>query len=292
MRTAPVTRAIAATAACLLCACTNISGSPALTRAPMGCSCDRPTRTSTPSLARRRPPPSSTIGQADLACVHGSDHAIARRGQRQHDTRRAAIRQPARCAARRARPPCAQSARRQRRCRGRAAPVLRPLEASTHSPVSASICAASASVTASQPRLARECGRSGSRSPRELPAHCRRCGPSTWFMSVISARVGKPAPAATSTMLRASSRAVSMRRCRRRHCRHLTSITRHCSPAASFLRQDAGRDQRHRLDGGGDIADGIQPPIGRRHARDWRRRWRSRLRARRASATAFDGATW
>ena len=58
--------------------------------------------------------------------------------------------------------------------------------------------------------------------------------PNTWFMSVISARVRRPAPPATSTMLRASSWPNSGVAAKA-PLPHLMSIARPCSPAASFF---------------------------------------------------------
>ena len=69
-----------------------------------------------------------------------------------------------------------------------------------------------------------------SRTSTALPAVV----PSTWFMSVTSACVGRPAPTATSTRLRAKVSAVAAS-VQKAPLPSFTSITSASSPAASFF---------------------------------------------------------
>jgi hypothetical protein len=64
------------------------------------------------------------------------------------------------------------------------------------------------------------------------------------------------------TRLRASAKRLVGRR--KRAAPHLHVQHQPLQPGGELLGQDAGGDQRHRLDGGGDVADGVQPPVGRR----------------------------
>ena len=85
-------------------------------------------------------------------------------------------------------------------------------------------------------------------------------------MSVINARVGKPASLATATRLSASARASS---CvvQNAPLPCLTSISNACSAGGQLLGQDAGGDQRQRLHRAGGVADRVEPAVGRRDAR-------------------------
>ena len=99
---------------------------------------------------------------------------------------------------------------------------------------------------------------SASRTSSALPAVL----PSTWFMSVTSARGRQP-------------RAAGDRHQRRRQCTCLVGRGTEravaglhvdhqaLQPGGEFLRQDAGGDQRQRLDRAGDVADRVEPPVGR-----------------------------
>ena len=97
---------------------------------------------------------------------------------------------------------------------------------------STSISAASSRVTSSN--------RGSRRTPlRKSSASCTsttlpQLWPSTWFMSVIKARVGNPAPLATDTSDCASCRAMAGVPAKA-PLPTFTSSTRPCRPAASFL---------------------------------------------------------
>ena len=102
-------------------------------------------------------------------------------------------------------------------------------------------------------------------------------------MSVMSARAGRPLPAATSTIACASSRAAS-RSAMNAPEPALTSITSASRPAASFLdRIEAtisGSDSTVR----GRVADRVQPPVGRRQVAGLADDRAARVRDRRAQA--------
>ena len=100
-------------------------------------------------------------------------------------------------------------------------------------------------------------------------------------MSVSSAAVGSPLPRATSTIARASSRALS-RSGRNAPEPTLTSMTSASRPGGQLLGQDRADDQRDRLDGPGGVADRVQPPVGRGQAGGLADDRAARTRARRA----------
>ncbi len=107
-------------------------------------------------------------------------------------------------------------------------------------------------------------------------------------MSVISATVGRPAPLATPAMLRASSRAPSSVGMKAPEP-VLTSMTSALQPRREFLRQDRGGDQRDRLDRRGDVANGVEAPVGGREIGGLADDRAARL-ARRRGETARDRA--
>ncbi len=86
---------------------------------------------------------------------------------------------------------------------------------------------------------------------------------SGWFMSVIRAEVFTPAPLATSTSDCARSFACSWS-AMKAPLPVLTSSTSVCETGSKLLGQDGGRDQRNGIDGGGDIAHGVELAVGRR----------------------------
>ena len=82
-------------------------------------------------------------------------------------------------------------------------------------------------------------------------------------MSVISACVFSPAPPAVSIRLRASARACSIGR----HEGSRSDLDIHdqsVEPGCDLLRQDRGGDQWNRFHCAGDVADGVEAPIGGR----------------------------
>jgi hypothetical protein len=82
-------------------------------------------------------------------------------------------------------------------------------------------------------------------------------------MSVTSAVAGSPAPRAVRTRLWASSSACA-RRGREGAAADLHVQHQALQPGGQLLGQDAGGDQRHRFDRGRHVANGVQPPVGRR----------------------------
>ena len=82
------------------------------------------------------------------------------------------------------------------------------------------------------------------------------------FMSVMSARVGQPAPFATST----SARRERPRVVQRRHegaGAGLDVEDQRVEPGGELLRQDRGGDEVDQLDRAGDVADGVEAAVGR-----------------------------
>ena len=223
----------------------------------------RPTAWSTAWPACRRPPPSSTTARpsarASTACTRpalvGMDGAHDRRPRQMRRVPLEQVRRPAQPVdhARR-------NAPRRRPRRWPPPPRARPAAGSAASPPSASASPHSSSTTSSS----RGCAGSPlsmamlSATSTALPA----VWPRHWPISVSSARVGSPAPRATPTMLSRQRRRLLVRR----HEGARAGLHVHhqrLQPAGQLLGEDRGGDQRDALDRRGDVADGVEPPVGR-----------------------------
>ena len=111
------------------------------------------------------------------------------------------------------------------------------------------------SIRSSGPSPAR--ASSDSRTSAAWPAQ----RPSGWLMSVTRQEAGVPRARAVSTRPRASSSERSSSG-RKAPLPVLTSKTTAAAAGGELLRQDAGGDQRDRVDGGGDVAQGVEAAVG------------------------------
>ena len=134
-----------------------------------------------PGRARACPSPRARRRAAPAARAAPARSAAARR------------RAPARRTDRRARRPCARSV--PPRCRSSSArsACSSPSAGDGGQPAQPQHAAGQRQRQRQQARLARRAGEEVDRLAH-LDARCRRCVPSTWFMSVTSACVGRPAP--------------------------------------------------------------------------------------------------
>jgi hypothetical protein len=122
-------------------------------------------------------------------------------------------------------------------------------------------------------------------------AHLQRVahrGPSTWFMSVTSAR-GLQARAAGHRDDAVRQLLRHGRRVGKGAVAHLDVHHQPLQAGGQLLGQDAGGDQRHDLDRGGDIADGVEALVGGRQVAVWPMMAQPTLRARTRSNRAASG---
>ena len=202
--------------------------------------------------------------QADRARVDAVEHAVAR-----PQAPRTLQRWPASCGLRIARrrpaqraPPCARSAR-PRAAVERALRLARRLRR-------ASACEAAQLQQLGcerQRHLDQPRRRAARRAGRRSPPHLERVAgavPSTWFMSVISARGRQPGAAGHRRRATRPARVPRRVAAQNAPLPTFTSITSACSPAASFfdrmLAVISGSDSTV----AGHVADRVEPLVGRR----------------------------
>ena len=216
---------------------TSARAAPAPTSSPMPRTSVSPTAWSTAWLAWRRPPPSSTTARPRARA------STPAHGRRMRDMHRSDQRRPRQDAARwrseqvagPAQP--AHHARRTARRRRRRPRPPPPAPGPRPRPPQARPGPAPRRTAPASPPQARVGGlalQHGDALARPR-ARCRRLWPRHWPMSVSRAVVGRPAPWATPTMLRASARACSRRRHEGARAASSRPSPAPAGPPASFL---------------------------------------------------------
>ena len=210
--------------------------SPARTARPAAARAARPTRGSTASPGRCRPPPSATTARPSARVSIAASTAGARRRHVALHRRRG---QPRVARSTSAGPPRPATMRAKRSA---AAPPSSALQRAALAaagerrpgPPSAAACGRPAPASAASSRGSRAAPvrkSIASRTSSALPA----VRPSTWFMSVTSACVGSPAPRATCDQAARQRRAPAPASAQKAPLPTLTSITSASQPGGELL---------------------------------------------------------